>query len=209
MRLQQCMLLMMGLVVAGAVVWAVEGGDTGKGGGDRKGGMRPPPSPLLMVLDTDKDGALSADEIANAPEALKKLDKDGDGVISHEELRPRMKGGEGPGAGGQKPPEGAGKDGPPPPPLGEEDGKRPPHGAPPLIRALDTDKNGELSDDEIANAAEALKKLDRNGDGKLDMQELRPKPPEGEEGQGPRPPRGPHGKKDGTGGEAAPVQQNF
>ena len=37
----------------------------------------------------------------------------------------------------------------------------------PLARALDTDRNGEISAAEIQGAAGALKSLDRNGDGKL------------------------------------------
>ncbi len=55
----------------------------------------------------------------------------------------------------------------------------------PLMQALDTDKNGELSAAEIANASAALKALDKNGDGKLSADELRPAGMEGERG-GPR-----------------------
>ena len=44
------------------------------------------PRPLLIVaLDVDEDGELSAEEIANAVAALKKLDKDGSGSLSVEE----------------------------------------------------------------------------------------------------------------------------
>jgi hypothetical protein len=46
------------------------------------------PSPLLM-FDTDRDGVVSAAEIAAAPEVLRRLDRDGDGKLSGEELRPR------------------------------------------------------------------------------------------------------------------------
>ncbi len=42
------------------------------------------------------------------------------------------------------------------------------------MQALDTDKDGELSSAEIAAAATALKTLDKNSDGKLSAEELRP-----------------------------------
>lgn len=48
----------------------------------------PPPLPLVEVLDADHDQQLSAEEIANAAEALKKLDHDGDGQLSPEEFLP-------------------------------------------------------------------------------------------------------------------------
>jgi Ca2+-binding EF-hand superfamily protein len=50
----------------------------------------------------------------------------------------------------------------------------------PLLQALDTDKNGELSAAEIAQASVALKTLDRNGDGKVGADELRPALPDRE-----------------------------
>jgi hypothetical protein len=48
----------------------------------------PPGPPVMVVLDTDRDGTLSSEEIAAAPEALKKLDKNDDGELTEEELRP-------------------------------------------------------------------------------------------------------------------------
>src|ERR1700743_2862457 len=42
-------------------------------------------SPILAVIDVNGDGAISADELANAPKFLKTLDKNGDGVLSREE----------------------------------------------------------------------------------------------------------------------------
>lgn len=58
-------------------------------GGPKGGRHRPPPPPiLLIVLDTDKDGILSAAEIQAAPESLKKLDKNGDGQLGPRELAP-------------------------------------------------------------------------------------------------------------------------
>lgn len=55
--------------------------------------------------------------------------------------------------------------------AGREGGRRMPN---PLLDALDADKNGELSTEEIANATAALKSLDKNSDGKLDVAEMRP-----------------------------------
>ena len=46
-----------------------------------------PPSPLFDALDTNHDGVISADEIANAAESLKKLDKSGSGQIKREDLK--------------------------------------------------------------------------------------------------------------------------
>lgn len=69
------------------------------------------------------------------------------------------------------------------------DHPRPPHEPPPLIAALDANKDRVIDADEIANAAEALKALDKNGDGKLTVEEFAPpRPPGGKKGD--RPPRG-------------------
>jgi len=53
--------------------------------------------PLMLALDTDRDGEISAEEIKNAVAALKKLDRNGDGRLSREELRPQFGGPGGPG----------------------------------------------------------------------------------------------------------------
>ncbi len=42
---------------------------------------------LMLVLDRDRDGVLSATEIENAPESLGLLDQNRDGVIDQHELR--------------------------------------------------------------------------------------------------------------------------
>ena len=61
---------------------------------------------------------------------------------------------------------------------------------PPLMAALDANHDGVIDEDEIKNASEALRKLDKNGDGKITMDEVRP----------PRPPR-PGGPEAGIRGE--------
>jgi len=65
-------------------------GPPGPGGPGAPGRMhrRPPPSPLMLALDTNGDGILDEQEIANAPAALLKLDKNGDGRLTPDELRP-------------------------------------------------------------------------------------------------------------------------
>jgi len=79
-------------------------------------------------------------------------------------------------------------------PQGGENGARPRHPASPLVAALDANGDGIIDATELANATEALKKLDKNGDGKLTPDEYRPArpmPPGGPNGQG-QPP-GPQG----------------
>ncbi|HEX3797245.1 MAG TPA: EF-hand domain-containing protein [Verrucomicrobiae bacterium] len=149
-------------------------GGPGQGG---PGGRhhRPPPMPIIMALDVNHDGVISADEIANAPAALKTLDKNGDGQLTKDEYMP------------QRPNRNGGPDVPPP---GDDNHKRP---LPPIVAALDTNGDGIISADEIANAATSLLKLDKNGDGKLTMDELRPPrpqggPDDGPDGDGHRPP---------------------
>jgi hypothetical protein len=133
------------------------------------GDRRPPPvPPLIAVFDTDRDRVISAEEIQAASEALAKLDKDGDGEITLEEIHPPRDG---------KPP--GGKPGKPGRPDGPPPGDHP---VPPLIKALDTDADGTISTAELAGAPESLKSLDKDGDGELSPEEIRP--------QGPPPGRG-------------------
>jgi hypothetical protein len=78
---------------------------------------------------------------------------------------------------------------------------RPP---PPIIAALDANHDGVIDETEIANASAALKTLDKNGDGKLTMDELMgPRPPRGE---GPGRPPGPPPNA-GENGQAASKDQ--
>ena len=99
--------------------------------------------------------------------------------------RPRQREGrlpDGPGAGGQRPP------------------------LLPIIAALDVNNDGVIDADEIAKASAALKKLDKNGDGKLTPDEFhgpRPGGPggEGEGGPGGEGRRGGPGMQQGQGGQ--------
>jgi hypothetical protein len=58
------------------------------------------------------------------------------------------------------------------------------HSIPLIIRALDADGDGIISAEEIKNAVEVLKKLDKNGDGQLTPDEYLGPPPEGRGGPG-------------------------
>jgi predicted O-methyltransferase YrrM len=93
-------------------------------GSQRGGRFQPPPSPLVEVLDANHDGEISAEEVQNASEALRKLDKNQDGKLTLAELRPQW-----PREGerrGQRRPEGDAPDGPPPsePAAGDRAGPR-------------------------------------------------------------------------------------
>lgn len=93
-----------------------------KGGNPPKDPKGPPPGkppgephvpPLIAALDADHNGTISAAELADAPESLKTLDKNGDGELTPEEIHP---------------------DGPPPHPDDQDgdgpQGPPPPYGAP-------------------------------------------------------------------------------
>ncbi len=62
-----------------------------------------------------------------------------------------------------------------------------PRPIPPLMAALDANRDGVIDETEIKNASEALRKMDRNGDGKLTLEELRPRRPDGAGDAAPRP----------------------
>ncbi|HEX9048809.1 MAG TPA: hypothetical protein VF988_17420, partial [Verrucomicrobiae bacterium] len=77
-----------------------------------------PPMPLIVkALDANGDGVIDATEIANAPAALAKLDKNGDGKLTRQEFLGRRPGHPAHGGGAGKGPGGNGGDGemgPPP-----------------------------------------------------------------------------------------------
>lgn len=78
------------------------------------GERRPPPPPPFALFDTDHDGSISAEEIQNAAASLAKLDKNGDGTITKDEMRPPRP------EPGDAPPQGDGPQGPPPPDGGND-----------------------------------------------------------------------------------------
>ena len=94
----------------------------------------------------------------------------------------------GPPGGGQRQPGSEGRPGG----LGGGGGQRP---VSPIIEALNLNMDGVIDADELAKAAESLKKLDKNGDGKITEDEYRPQRPGG--------PGGPGGAGPGQGGPGA------
>ena len=133
-------------------------------GGPGRGGH-----PIIRALDTDKDGEISAAELASAPASIRALDTDGDGVVSPAELRPAR-----PANAAQRPADAPERPARPAPPADGSDHPRP---VDPVMLALDANGDGTLSVAEITNATASLSALDSNKDGKLTRDELRPLPP--------------------------------
>jgi hypothetical protein len=78
------------------------------------------------------------------------------------------------------------------------------------MRALDANGDGVIDEVEIANAPAALRSLDKNNDGKLTMEELRPPRPEADRSPDDRRPGAPGLRRppgDQPGGPGRPPQR--
>jgi hypothetical protein len=163
--MKQTITILIGLALAGSAltVSAQQGQGRGAGGPHRYGAQKFPP-PIAAVLDKDSNGVLSAAEMAQAPSELLKLDKNNDGQLTADELCPG-----GFGRGGQQCPWGG---------QGQGQGRRAgASGQKSLFLAiLDTDKDGILGSAEINGAPAALLVLDKNSDGQITAEEIRPLP---------------------------------
>jgi outer membrane protein assembly factor BamB len=151
--------------------------DGDRGGRPRRAGGQPSMMqfmPVLVALDADQNREISADEINGSPAAIETMDKNQDAKISEDELRPEF-GNRGGGPGGQNRPQGRREGGPGG--RGGRGGRGGPGGMMrfmPVHAALDADESGAIDAAEIKDAAAALLKLDRNTDGKLTEDEVRP-----------------------------------
>jgi len=138
------------------------GGERGQRGGGDMGRMMQM-MPVLAALDADKDGVISKSEINNAAAALRKLDKNGDGELDAEEMRPtRSEGGRSRGGA----PDGG--------PGGERGGRSGGAGGM-MDRIMSQDKNqdGKLSKDEVdERMLPMFDRLDGNSDGSIDKSEI-------------------------------------
>lgn len=125
--------------------------DHGEGQGRRgpEGGMMKF-MPILAALDSNSDGIISAEEINNAPMSLKNLDKNNDGQLTEDEVRP-MGGRGGRGGFGGSP---------------EEVVKR--------LMEFDKNGDGKVSKDELPERMqEMMERLDTNHDGFLTPDEIK------------------------------------
>jgi len=132
----------------------------------------------LMSADTDQDGKISrAEFMAQSTDRFAKLDTNGDGQISGDEMKAmmaRMR--EGGGMGGRRGAGGPAAGAMMPPPPGVEGGAMGGHhghrGGGRLER-LDTNQDGKISREEMrADADKHFDKLDTNGDGFIDKAEM-------------------------------------
>ena len=173
-------------------------GERGRPGGP---GGPPPPNPIMMALDVDGDHEISAAEIEGAVVALKRLDKNGDGKLTQDELRPPRRGPGGPGEGRRG--EGrAGAGRPDGPPRGRDRADGPPdeeRQARMLANMMKADKDGDgkISKEEAPDRLQGrFDRIDTDGSGFIEESELkkmagrgagRPRDGRGKDGQRKRP----------------------
>jgi Ca2+-binding EF-hand superfamily protein len=151
-------------------------GGPGPGPGRQEGGPRGEASAMsaedtvnaMMQFDRNKDGRLTKDEVPERMQGVfARNDANQDGILTREELLQAA-------ARQSQSAERA------------EGGRRGGPGGPggflrmdPVFAALDADQNGEISQAEWNNAPAALAKLDKNQDGQLTFDEVRPQFPGG------------------------------
>jgi Ca2+-binding EF-hand superfamily protein len=147
------------LIVAalGTTLLAQEGRPRGRDG-EREGGfMRM--NPLFAALDANGDGVIDEEELKNATVALKKLDRNNDGKLTSDEVRPAF------GRGGPGQP-GGGRGGPP---AGAENVDEVVN----RMLQFDKDADGRLSKDEVPERMQGMfERGDTNRDGFLSRDEL-------------------------------------
>ena len=135
---------------------AGQGRGVGFPGQGERGG--PPVNPISKALDTDGDGELSAAEIEAAATALKTLDRDKNGTLSSDELRPQR--------GNSNRGEGRGRTGGPGRAGGPDFLAR--------VKSFDTNKDGKLQKSEVPERMQRMiEHGDTDGDDALDEVEIK------------------------------------
>jgi hypothetical protein len=141
------------------------GAFNGGGGGTMNPEMMRRMNPLMAALDTDGDGQISAQEVNDAPSALRKLDGDADGSLTIKELMPQG------GFRGMR--DGEGFRGPG---VGNGPGKGMVDGAPQfkqMFAMADKDGDGKISEDEAPPMLKPrFAQVDADGDGFLSVGEI-------------------------------------
>jgi len=108
----------------------------------------------MMLLDTNGDGVLTANEVPERMQGLfTRADTDHDGKLTPDEIRASVRKQSGP--------------------RGRADRTGQATRMDPILNAIDTDHDGILSPAELANASITLKMLDLNGDGTLAADETK------------------------------------
>ncbi|MDZ4847658.1 MAG: hypothetical protein SGI77_00045 [Pirellulaceae bacterium] len=163
------------------------GGPGGQSGpGEGRGGPGGPGgfgriNPIMMALDTNKDGVLTKEEIDNAIVALTTLDKNKDGKLTEDELRPAggPPGGFGGPGGGDRGPGGGdrgggpGRGGPGGGGAGGAGGASNPEDIVNRFLQFDGNKDNQLSKDELPERMHGLiTRADSNNDGIASKDEL-------------------------------------
>ena len=133
-----------------------EGRGRFEGRGGFGGGFPPeffPGIVIMAALDADKDGALSANENANATAALKKLDKNGDGKVGRDEIRTELEKLR--------------------PTREERGGRRGGFGRGNFLDRYDKNADGKISASELPERmAGLMNRADKNGNGFLEKSEI-------------------------------------
>jgi Ca2+-binding EF-hand superfamily protein len=106
---------------------------------------------FLVLFDSDKDNNVGLDEYDGPMEVFKKYDKNGDGVVTYDELYPekmaeRMK-------------------------KAEETGPHPEDLT--ILETMDKNKDGKVTREEFKGTDDAFKRLDRHGDGVITVADAR------------------------------------
>ena len=182
--------LVLGVMVAGIALAEERPRGDRRGGGGRDWAKK-----QFSRMDADGDGKLTREELGERARMIDRADKDEDGAVSLDEFRQFMaerRREAGAGRGGE---ERRGRGGDERRGRGgderrgratderrgrgareKRDARRPrggDRGPSPLLAALDADKDGRLSKDELAQAVKLMDKFDANQDGFLDGVELR------------------------------------